>query len=143
MVMSRPRRSAGSPLQWPPQSPPLASEDKAGSPRSTGLLTLFVRPLSRSVDWASPSLGWSRCDKNDKVWNKWVVPTTWDDKNHCLGFYTLHICHQEVMEAVSASDVVVLCGETGCGKTTQVSVDTLPTCVFKIIRIQASYSLLL
>ena len=27
---------------------------------------------------------------------------------------------QEVMEAVSASDVVLLCGETGCGKTTQV-----------------------
>jgi hypothetical protein len=26
---------------------------------------------------------------------------------------------QEVMEAVSQSDVVVLCGETGCGKTTQ------------------------
>ncbi|KAK9814452.1 hypothetical protein WJX72_006123 [[Myrmecia] bisecta] len=27
---------------------------------------------------------------------------------------------QEVMEAVSENDVVVLCGETGCGKTTQV-----------------------
>ena len=27
---------------------------------------------------------------------------------------------QEVMEAVSASDVVLLCGETGCGKTKQV-----------------------
>ena len=27
---------------------------------------------------------------------------------------------QEVMEAVAAADVVVLCGETGCGKTTQV-----------------------
>ena len=27
---------------------------------------------------------------------------------------------QEVMEAVAASDVVLLCGETGCGKTTQV-----------------------
>ena len=28
---------------------------------------------------------------------------------------------QEVMEAVLHNDVVVLCGETGCGKTTQVS----------------------
>ena len=28
---------------------------------------------------------------------------------------------QEVMEAVTTHDVVVLCGETGCGKTTQVS----------------------
>ena len=27
---------------------------------------------------------------------------------------------QEIMEAVYASDVVLLCGETGCGKTTQV-----------------------
>eukprot|EP00798_Chlamydomonas_sp_ICE-L_P031096 gene31095-6225_t len=27
---------------------------------------------------------------------------------------------QEIMEAVAAQDVVVLCGETGCGKTTQV-----------------------
>jgi flagellar biosynthesis GTPase FlhF len=27
---------------------------------------------------------------------------------------------QEVMEAVAQNDVVVLCGETGCGKTTQV-----------------------
>ena len=26
---------------------------------------------------------------------------------------------QEVMEAVNGSDVVLLCGETGCGKTTQ------------------------
>ena len=28
---------------------------------------------------------------------------------------------QEVMEAVLQNDVVVLCGETGCGKTTQVT----------------------
>ena len=28
---------------------------------------------------------------------------------------------QEVMEAVNGSDVVLLCGETGCGKTTQAS----------------------
>ena len=28
---------------------------------------------------------------------------------------------QEVMEAVTAHDIVLLCGETGCGKTTQVS----------------------
>ena len=27
---------------------------------------------------------------------------------------------QEVMEAVTERDVVLLCGETGCGKTTQV-----------------------
>lgn len=27
---------------------------------------------------------------------------------------------QEVMEAMLQNDVVVLCGETGCGKTTQV-----------------------
>lgn len=27
---------------------------------------------------------------------------------------------QEVMEAISSSDIVLLCGETGCGKTTQV-----------------------
>lgn len=26
---------------------------------------------------------------------------------------------QEVMEAVTAHDIVLLCGETGCGKTTQ------------------------
>ena len=32
---------------------------------------------------------------------------------------------QEVMEAVAAEDVVVLCGETGCGKTTQVSDGTV------------------
>ena len=31
---------------------------------------------------------------------------------------------QEVMEALLQNDVVVLCGETGCGKTTQVCVDT-------------------
>ncbi len=31
---------------------------------------------------------------------------------------------QEVMEAVLQNDVVVLCGETGCGKTTQVGVAT-------------------
>ena len=31
---------------------------------------------------------------------------------------------QEVMEAVADSDVVLLCGETGCGKTTQVSTET-------------------
>lgn len=31
---------------------------------------------------------------------------------------------QEVMEAVLQNDVVVLCGETGCGKTTQVGVQT-------------------
>ena len=36
---------------------------------------------------------------------------------------------QEVMEAVLQNDVVVLCGETGCGKTTQVGVPaTLPNC---------------
>ncbi len=36
---------------------------------------------------------------------------------------------QEVMEAVLQNDVVVLCGETGCGKTTQVGVPTtLPKC---------------
>ncbi len=36
---------------------------------------------------------------------------------------------QEVMEAVLQHDVVVLCGETGCGKTTQVGVPTtLPNC---------------
>ena len=36
----------------------------------------------------------------------------------------------EVMEAVLQNDVVVLCGETGCGKTTQVGVPTttLPRC---------------
>lgn len=28
---------------------------------------------------------------------------------------------QEVMECILENDVVVLCGETGCGKTTQVS----------------------
>lgn len=27
---------------------------------------------------------------------------------------------QEVMEAVAGADIVLLCGETGCGKTTQV-----------------------
>ena len=37
---------------------------------------------------------------------------------------------QEVMEAVAAADVVVLCGETGCGKTTQVCQENL----FIIIR---------
>lgn len=36
---------------------------------------------------------------------------------------------QEVMEAVLQNDVVVLCGETGCGKTTQVGMPTtLPDC---------------
>ena len=28
---------------------------------------------------------------------------------------------QEIMEAILQNDVVVLCGETGCGKTTQVT----------------------
>ena len=32
---------------------------------------------------------------------------------------------QEVMEAVNGSDVVLLCGETGCGKTTQASTETV------------------
>jgi len=32
---------------------------------------------------------------------------------------------QEVMEAVNGSDVVLLCGETGCGKTTQARVETV------------------
>ena len=31
---------------------------------------------------------------------------------------------QEVMEALLQNDVVVLCGETGCGKTTQVKPPT-------------------
>ena len=32
---------------------------------------------------------------------------------------------QEVMEAVTAHDTVLLCGETGCGKTTQVGFRTM------------------
>ncbi len=38
---------------------------------------------------------------------------------------------QEVMEAVEAHDIVLLCGETGCGKTTQVCpcLAALPRCV--------------
>ena len=32
---------------------------------------------------------------------------------------------QEVMEAVNGSDVVLLCGETGCGKTTQACVQSV------------------
>ena len=32
---------------------------------------------------------------------------------------------QEVMEAVNGSDVVLLCGETGCGKTTQANREPL------------------
>lgn len=34
---------------------------------------------------------------------------------------------QEVMEAVLHNDVVVLCGETGCGKTTQVGTAENPS----------------
>jgi ATP-dependent RNA helicase DHX37/DHR1 len=36
---------------------------------------------------------------------------------------------QEVMEAVAGADVVLLCGETGCGKTTQVPPAAAPACL--------------
>jgi hypothetical protein len=33
---------------------------------------------------------------------------------------------QEIVEAIAENDVVVLCGETGCGKTTQVCTSYTP-----------------
>lgn len=46
---------------------------------------------------------------------------------------------QEIMEAIYENSVVILCGETGCGKTTQVPQVSmcahmmLLECVFKLI----------
>lgn len=42
------------------------------------------------------------------------------NRDHCSTNMPIHKCRQEIMDAIRENPVVVLQGNTGCGKTTQV-----------------------